>query len=177
MLTNKAAPSTTVMPKYLTDGRGRDTFITFSDDRLPPHTNKACTLPTAKIASSKHPALPKFIPSGNGRDMFCQVNEDKVIPHSGKGISSNPNASPRVKGSGVSRTTRPPTYRPSGTGRDLHYTANDAALFTLKSSSFKIGSPTKIPRPRSSPPPKFIATGFFCYFKNILFLLIYLFVY
>ena len=160
MLTNKAASPTTVMPKYITDGRGRDTFITFSNNRLPPHTIKPCTLPTSKIASSKHPALPKFIPSGTGRDMFCQVNDDKIIPRSGKGVSSNPNVSPRAKGIGVSRTTRPPSYRPTGTGRDLHYTENDAALYTVKSTSFRIGSATKIPRPRSSPPPKFIATGF-----------------
>ncbi len=159
MLTNKASSPTTVMPKYQTDGHGRDTFITFSDNRPPPHTLKPCTLSSSKIASSKHPALPKFMPSGNGRDMFCQVNVDQVYPHNSKGIPSNPNPLRKQKGSGISRTTRPPTYRPSGTGRDLYYTSNDAGVYSVQSTSFKTGHPTKIPRPRTSPPPKFAAIG------------------
>jgi hypothetical protein len=158
-MTKRAASPTTVMPRYVTDGRGRDTFITFADNRLPPHSHKSA-LPASKVASSKHPTLPKFIPCGNGRDMFCQVNEDKVYPSNTKGMpSTNPNPVPRKKESGVARTSIPPSYHPSGTGRDLHYTSNDAAFFTVKSNSFRIASPSKIPRPRSSPPPKFMAAG------------------
>lgn len=160
MLTNKASAPTTVMPKYQTDGHGRDTFITFAaNDRSPPLTLKPCALPTAKFTTAKHPALPKFVPCGNGRDMFCQVNSDKVYPHNSKGMTSNPNPLKKQKGTGVSRTTRPPTYRPSGTGRDLYYTSNDAGVYSVQSTSFKTGHATKIPRPRTSPPPKFAAIG------------------
>jgi hypothetical protein len=158
MLTKKAASPTTVMPRYVTDGHGRDTFITFVGDRPPPFSQKSCQLHPSKVAPSKHPVLPKFIPSGNGRDIFCQVNEDKVYPSNTKGMPSK-NSVPKNKDLSFARTTRPPTYHPSGSGRDLHYTANEAALFTLPSKSFRIASPTKIPRPRSSPPPRFVAAG------------------
>lgn len=161
MLARRAASPTTVMPRYVTDGHGRDTFITFADDsRPPPFSQKSCRLHSSKVVSSKQPTLPKFIPSGNGRDLFCQVNEDKVYPSNTKGMpSKNPNAVAKRKEISVARTTRPPTYHPSGSGRDLHYTDSDAALFTLPAKSFRIASSTKIPRPRSSPPPRFIAAG------------------
>lgn len=157
----KVAPPTSVMPKYNTDGKGRDSFITFAD-RNPPQSLKACTLPSSKVASSKHPALPKFIPSGTGRDLFCQVQKDQVIPFNGKTPSTCPNPTPKSHGSGVIRQVYPPTYQPSGTGRDLYFTRNENGPFPGQSHSFKIASYQKNPRPRTSPPPRFQPHGIHC---------------
>mmetsp|Transcript_9165 Transcript_9165/g.13819 ORF Transcript_9165/g.13819 Transcript_9165/m.13819 type:complete len:236 (+) Transcript_9165:156-863(+) len=154
-LSTKAARSTSVPPKYFSDGKGRDTFISFADGGCVPHSIPRCPFTSSKTTSAKRPPMPKYIPNGSGRDLFCQVAADKVVPS----VSFSKPVVSKREVTGTVRHTPPPTYKPTGSGRDLFIVSGYDAAYAPRSTSFRRLSPSPLPRPRTAPPPKFISAG------------------
>ena len=145
------------MQKYVSDGRGRDSFITFGNDRNPPARSRV-PLKAGKVASAKPPTLPRFQASGSGRDMFCQVEKEKIFPHRGV-IGGKVSVERKTASTGVTRRFDPPTYHPSGSGRDLFFVGGFDAWHAPHSNTFKVQKNDKIVKARTSPPPRFISSG------------------
>ena len=163
----RACKRTQPFPKYISDGSGRDLTMTFQRDPLPPKFNHFFNdnrpeklAKEMKTFQAKIHTTARFVPNGSGRDLFQQVNEDYVFP-----ISTS--FSPIEKTSQKSHfaQNRPksvPRYVPTGSGRDLYLTDLDASR-CASPLSFKISKPNasnlNVLRARTSPPPRFVATG------------------
>ena len=153
------------MNKYISDGRSRDTFITFGNDRKPPHSHVHRPIPGAKLAAAKMPVLPRFQSSGDGRDMYCQVQKEKVIPHIGI-IDRKIHRTNKSPGTGVIRTYSPSTYIPNGSGRDLFFVGSGDARHPHSSSNFRVKKVDGAARARTSPLPRFVSSGKFQFILN-----------
>ena len=166
---SRACKPTRPMPRYISDGSGRDIIIAFNGDPLPPKfnnfysENRPHKMPSKdKRPPVKVPATPKFVPDGSGRDLFQQQNSDYVCP-----VNINISTQSIVpKKKGVSYYKRPmakPRFTPSGSGRDMGYSDIDVQRTINSQNSFKVLKPTysnsQILRPRTSPPPRFQSTG------------------
>jgi hypothetical protein len=114
-----------------------------------------------KVATSRIIPSPKFIPSGSGRDLFQQVSPDPIIAHTGKQFSTR---SPSYKSVSPSSSARPSSpgsnYMPSGSGRDLYMVRGFRGTYTAAyGRTMRVNSYEKIPRPRTSPPPRYQSKG------------------
>lgn len=164
----KACKPTKPLPRYISDGSGRDVIIAFSGMPNPPNfnhisKNRPHHLPSKlKGGNAKIPVTPKFIPDGSGRDLFQQQNTDYVCPT--RVLSSAIGVTPKRRV--ISNYSRPKVnarFKPSGSGRDMGYTDIDVYQTINSQNSFKVLKPSasnaQILRPRTSPPPRFQSSG------------------
>ena len=159
----KLAQPTSVLPKYCPDGNGRDLWRS-REIAKPPLTgyiiskNRSADIVRQKNNVERRGKIPKFVPNGSGRDLYQQCNEDVLICHTGvTSFSEKPPALSR-RGRGVSYQGKPaPMYIPDGSGRDLYFCAAERPLSPV--STLRRERVTKAPRCRTSPPPRFRATG------------------
>lgn len=165
---SRACKPTRPMPRYISDGSGRDIIIAFSGDPLPPNfshfsDHRPAHLPSKdKRSIAKVPAVPKFVPDGSGRDLFQQQNSDYVWPCKNK-IRAEAVASKKNHTTNYNRPKANPKFVPSGSGRDMSYSDIDVFRTITSQNSFKVLRPSPsnahILRPRTSPPPRFVSSG------------------
>jgi hypothetical protein len=146
------------MNRYISDGRGRDTFITFGNDRDPPARCLDSYKPS-KVASAKLPILPRFQPDGSGRDMYCQVQKDPIVPVKGVINTNTPSLTKRHKSAGVIRSSKPAAYVPAGSGRDLFFKSNFESYHAPPLGNFRVKKIDTVVKARTSPPPRFVSSG------------------
>ena len=164
----RACKPTKPMPRYISDGSGRDLIISFSREANPPNfnflsKNRPHHLPSKeKRGNAKIQPLSKFVPDGSGRDLFQQQNNDYVFPVKNQ-IKSEAISPKRSNISNYNRPKANPRFKPSGSGRDMSYTDIDVYRTTTAQNSFKILKPStsnaQMLRPRTSPPPRFVSSG------------------
>jgi hypothetical protein len=165
---SRACKPTKPLPRYISDGSGRDVIVAFSGISNPPNfsrysENRPQHLPSKeKRGTAKLPVTPKFVPDGSGRDLFQQQNTDYVRPN--KNLITREAVSPKRRN--ISNYNRPkanPRFKPSGSGRDMGYTDINVYQTISSQNSFRILKPSasnaQILRPRTSPPPRFQSSG------------------